>query len=71
MKRNRKPVFFIVFLVILALAYTSLMGVYGENGDFKVTYIKGLNDIRWGIDIKGGVEAVFKPEKGVEASDTV
>lgn len=70
MKRNRKPVFFIVFLVILALAYTSLMGVYGENGDLKVTYIKGLNDIRWGIDIKGGVEAVFKPDKGIDASDS-
>ncbi|MGN0493853.1 MAG: preprotein translocase subunit SecD, partial [Acutalibacteraceae bacterium] len=26
-------------------------------------YVKGANDIRWGIDIRGGVEAVFSPDK--------
>ena len=62
MKRIGKPVFFIVFVIILALAYTSIFGIYGENGDFKITYIKGINDIRWGIDINGGVEAVFAPD---------
>ncbi len=70
MKRTKKPVFFIVFVIILALAYTSVFGVYGENGDFKVTYIKGINDIRWGIDIKGGVEAVFAPADGIDASES-
>ena len=69
MKKSRKPVFFIVFVFILALAYTSIFGIYGENGDFTITYIKGINDIRWGIDIKGGVEAVFAPADGVDASD--
>ncbi len=69
MKRIGKPVFFIVFILILGLAYTSIFGVYGENGDFKITYIKGINDIRWGIDINGGVEAVFKPADGVDAND--
>ncbi len=68
MKRIGKPVFFIVFVIILALAYTSIFGVYGENGDFKITYIKGINDIRWGIDINGGVEAVFAPD-GRDATD--
>ena len=68
MKRIGKPVFFIVFVIILALAYTSVFGIYGENGDFKVTYIKGINDIRWGIDINGGVEAVFAPD-GKDATD--
>lgn len=70
MKRTKKPVFFIVFVIILALAYTSVFGVYGENGDFKITYIKGINDIRWGIDIKGGVEAVFAPADGIDASES-
>lgn len=70
MKRTKKPVFFIVFVIILALAYTSIFGIYGENGDFTITYIKGINDIRWGIDIKGGVEAVFAPAEGVDATDT-
>ncbi len=69
MKRIGKPVFFIVFVLILALAYTSVFGIYGENGDFDITYIKGINDIRWGIDIKGGVEAVFAPSDGTDASE--
>ena len=68
MKRVKKPVFFVVALLILALVYTSLFGVYGQNGDFKLTYIKGAGDIRWGIDIRGGVEATFSPEDGVEAT---
>ncbi len=70
MKKVSKPVFFIVFLVILALAYTSICGVYGENGDFTITYIKGINDIRWGIDINGGVEAVFMPADGIDATES-
>lgn len=69
MKRIGKPVFFIIFFLILFLAYTSVFGIYGENGDYTLTYVKGIQDIRWGIDIKGGVEAVFAPEKGVEATD--
>jgi len=70
MKKIGKPVFFIVFVLIAALAYTSIFGVYGENGDFDVTYIKGLSDIRWGIDINGGVEAVFAPADGIDADET-
>ena len=70
MKRVRKPVFFIVTLLIVALVYTSLFGVYGQKGDFKETYIKGTGDIRWGIDIRGGVEATFSPADDVEATDT-
>ncbi len=70
MKRIGKPVFFIVFVLILALAYTSVFGVYGENGDFDVTWIKGIADIRWGIDINGGVEAVFAPAEGIDADET-
>ncbi len=69
MKRVGKPVFFIVFVVILFLTYTSVFGIYSENGDLTVTHIKGINDIRWGIDIKGGVEAVFAPDKGIDATE--
>ncbi len=69
MKRIGKPVFFIVAVIILLLAYTSVFGVYTENGDFTITRIKGINDIRWGIDINGGVEAVFMPADGTDATD--
>ncbi len=68
MKRMKKPVFFVVLILILVLVFTALFGVYGQNGDFKVTYIKGVSDIRWGIDIRGGVEAMFSPADGVEAT---
>ncbi len=68
MRRVKKPVFFVVLILIAALVYTSLFGVYGQNGDFKVTYLKGTGDIRWGIDIRGGVEATFSPAGGITAT---
>ena len=61
MKRAKKPVFFIVALLILFFTYASIFGIKGKNGDNTVTYIKGASDIRWGIDINGGVEATFSP----------
>ncbi|HHZ06092.1 MAG TPA: protein translocase subunit SecD [Clostridiales bacterium] len=69
MKRVSKPVFFIVAILILALSYTAIFGVHTQNGDIKTTVIKGISDIRWGIDIKGGVEATFKPAEGVNATE--
>ena len=62
-KRTGKPVFFIVFLLILALTYTAFFGIENYYGDTRKVYVKGAEDIRWGIDIRGGVEAVFSPDK--------
>ncbi len=62
MKRTAKPVFFIVALVILALAYTSVFGVYTSFGDRRDTVIRGARDIRFGIDIRGGVDVTFGPK---------
>ena len=58
-----KPVFFIVFILILALAVTAFFGIENYKGDTREIYLKGAKDIRWGIDIRGGVEAVFSPDK--------
>lgn len=69
MKRVRKPVFFIIALLIFALSCVSFFGIYGLYGDMPVTYIKGVKDIRWGIDIKGGVEATFKPAGEIDATN--
>ncbi len=69
MKRVAKPVFFIVAILILALAWTSVFGVTTQKGDIVTTRIKGVSDIRWGIDIKGGVEATFQPAEGVTATE--
>lgn len=60
-KRVGKPVFFVIFVLILALTYTAFFGISDYYGDKKKNYIKGAEDIRWGIDISGGVEAVFSP----------
>lgn len=69
MKRVPKPVFFIVALLILLFTYASTVGIKSKNGDNTVTYVKGLNDIRWGIDINGGVEATFTPVTSAKATN--
>ena len=61
MKRTPKPVFFIVAILILALSYTAVFGVYTRYGDRTDTVIRGISEIRWGIDIQGGVDVTFGP----------
>lgn len=62
-KKAAKSTFFVVLVLILALTYTAFFGVSNYFGDIRNVYIKGAGDIRWGIDISGGVEAVFSPDK--------
>lgn len=69
MKRVGKPWFFVVALLIFALAYTSFFGVYNQNGDLQDTVIRGAKDIRWGTDIQGGVSVIFGPEANINATD--
>ena len=68
-KRTGKPVFFVVLILILALTYTAFFGIDNYYGDKRNLYLKGAEDIRWGIDIRGGVEAVFSPDKTGEISE--
>ncbi|MBQ9673835.1 MAG: protein translocase subunit SecD [Ruminococcus sp.] len=69
MKRIPKPVFFIVAILILLFSYTAIFGVKYYVGDIEHTVLKGISDIRWGIDIQGGVEATFIPADGRDATD--
>lgn len=62
-KTSRKSTFFVILALILALTYLAFFGVENYYGDIRQVYVKGANDIRWGIDISGGVEAVFSPDK--------
>ena len=62
-KVTRKSTFFVVLVLILALTYCAFFGIENYYGDTRNVYVKGANDIRWGIDISGGVEAVFSPDK--------
>ena len=69
MKNIKKPVFFIVFLLIIAFSYTAIFGVKYQYGDISTTHIKDVSDIRLGIDIQGGVDVTFTPADGYDASD--
>ncbi len=70
MKRTKKSVFFIVLVLILALVYTSFFGIYTQYGDRIDTVIRGAKDIRWGIDIRGGVDATYGPvDETVEVTE--
>ena len=67
-KKIGKPVFFVVFLVIFAFALTTVFGFRTYKGDLENKYIHGLEDIRLGIDIQGGVDVTFEPTDGVSAT---
>lgn len=62
-KKTAKSTFFVLLILITALTLTAFFGIDDYYGDTRKIYIKGANDIRWGIDISGGVEAVFSPDK--------
>lgn len=54
--KSKKPIFFIILVVALLMAYTAIFGV--SIGNFKIL---GAPDMRYGVDIRGGVNAVFQP----------
>ncbi len=69
MKKIKKPVFFIVFTIIALFSVSVFTGVYSYYGDIKRTYIKGVSDIRLGIDIQGGVDVTFTSSDDYDATD--
>ena len=68
MKKKKSWPFFVVAIVILVAAYLTFFGVSITSGETTTTYIKGASDIRWGIDIRGGVDATFTPADGYDAT---
>ncbi len=62
-KKTSKITFFVLLILIATLVFTAFFGIDSYYGDTRNVYIKGAEDIRWGIDISGGVEAVFSPDK--------
>ncbi|MGN0613377.1 MAG: preprotein translocase subunit SecD [Porcipelethomonas sp.] len=68
MKQAKKPVFFIVFALIIAFAASVIFGFSSQYGDVEKTYIKGVEDIRLGIDIQGGVDVTFVPAGDIDAT---
>lgn len=68
-KKNQKAVFFIVFALIIAFAYSAVFGLDTQYGDIVTTRINGVDDIRLGIDIQGGVDVTFNPAGDYDASE--
>lgn len=56
-KRINKGTFWIVFVLIALITYTAIVGV--SIGSFN---IPSAGDMRFGIDIRGGVEATYFPK---------
>lgn len=54
--RTNKYIYILVMILIAGIVCTAVFGI--NLGQFQV---KGMKDIRFGIDIRGGVEAVFEP----------
>lgn len=69
MRKVKKPVFFVVFLLIVLFTLSVFFGFSTYYGDMNTVHIKGLDNIRFGIDIKGGVDVTFTPPEDVEATD--
>ena len=69
MKRRGKSIFFIVAALIFALTYTAFFGIKQVYGDTETVWFKSASDIRFGIDIKGGVDATFMPAEGQDATE--
>ena len=68
-KKGRAWHLAVVAVLILLFAITSLLGVSYQYGDTKYTYIKGAADIRFGIDIRGGVDVTFMPADDIDATE--
>ncbi len=68
MRRIKKPVFFVVVVLIAVFAFLTFNGISTSYGDITTDIIKSTDSIRWGIDISGGVDVTFSPEAGVEAT---
>jgi preprotein translocase subunit SecD len=58
---KKKLIFFIVFIIAAAMVYLAAFGAPG---------IKGGPEMRFGIDIRGGVEAMFQPV-GIDKKPTL
>lgn len=69
MRRIKKPVFFIVVVLITVFALLTFLGVSTFYGDIETKIIKSTDDIRWGIDISGGVDVTFAPDGDVSATE--
>lgn len=68
MRKTGKAVFWVILALVLLFTAATFFGISTQNGDIRKIYIKSANDIRWGIDIRGGVDVTFSPPEGYQAT---
>ena len=68
-KRGKSWRFFAMAALIIVFSLSALFGFSYQYGDIKTTYLKGAGDIRFGIDIRGGVDVTFMPADDIDATD--
>lgn len=69
MKKIGKSTFFIVVAFIVLFAVSATLGFNYFYGDNETVVVKGVDDIRLGIDIKGGVDVTFAPAGDYDATE--
>lgn len=69
MKKIGKPTFFIVLALIIVFSVSAITGLDYRFGDKVTGLINGIDDIRLGIDIQGGVDVTFSPAEEYDATD--
>ncbi len=70
MKKRGSISFFILAALTLICTYLVFAGIsYTDSNGQRQVIVKGTDSIRWGIDIRGGVDAVFVPANGYNAND--
>ena len=62
--KGSKPTFFVILAIIIIFGLLAAFGWQTpfRGGDGENIHIKGVPNFRYGIDIRGGVEAVFAPK---------
>ncbi|MBP0979214.1 MAG: SecD/SecF family protein translocase subunit [Oscillospiraceae bacterium] len=69
-KKLKKSNFFIVLSLLVLFACLTFFGLSRKFGDITHVYVKSASDIRWGIDIRGGVDVTFTPPKEIKATES-
>ncbi|MBE6861650.1 MAG: protein translocase subunit SecD [Ruminococcus sp.] len=69
MKKIGKSTFFIVLALILLFSASAVIGLDFQKGDNVSPLINGVDDIRLGIDIQGGVDVTFAPSGDYDATE--
>ena len=68
MKKIGKSTFFIGLALILLFSASAVIGLDYQKGDNVSPLINGVDDIRLGIDIQGGVDVTFAPSGDYDAT---